>query len=83
MLPAFAGVAGLDAVSRGNSIRGAGSSAANWPANRPSILCVAFGRGDTNLVKNAAVQVTGVKFSGAKTLFRSDKDKDGRSTRSR
>ena len=26
---------------------------------------------------NAAVQVTGVKFSGARTLFRADKDKDG------
>ena len=41
-------------VEGGNSIRGAASSAASWPANRPSVLCVAFGRGDTNLVKNAA-----------------------------
>ena len=46
-------------VEGGNSIRGAGSSAANWPANRPTILCVAFGRGDTNLVKNAAVKLRG------------------------
>ena len=46
-------------VEGGNSIRGAASSAASWPANRPTILCVAFGRGDTNLVKNAAVKLRG------------------------
>ena len=46
-------------VEGGNSIRGAASSAASWPANRPTILCVAFGKGDTNLVKNAAVKLRG------------------------
>ena len=44
-------------VEGGNAIKGAISQETDWPANRPTILCVAFGKGDTNLVQNAAIKL--------------------------